>query len=71
MVYGCDDIEFELAVRRRLKDAGVNLDFLDTRSIEFFERCDDASLLACAGGSVYKEMGEITALCLQVQACQF
>jgi len=64
VVYGCDDVEFELAVRSCLKDAGVDFDLLDTRPVELLERCDNAGLLACAGRSVYEEMREITALCL-------
>ena len=64
VVYGCDDVEFELAVRGRLEDAGVDLDLLDTRAVEFFERCNDTRLLACPRRSIDQKMGEVTALCL-------
>lgn len=46
MVYGGDDIEFELAVGGSLEDACVDLDLFDTRTVEFFEGCDDACLLS-------------------------
>lgn len=46
MVYGCYDVELELAVRGRLEDARIDLDLLDTGTIEFFKGCDNASLFA-------------------------
>lgn len=71
MVYGRDDVEFELSVCSGLENAGVDFDLLDTRAIELLERCNNASLLACARGSVYEEMGKVTALCLPSPSCQF
>jgi hypothetical protein len=64
VVYGCDDVEFELAVRGCLEDTGVDLDLLDTRAVEFFERCYDTRLLACTRRSIDQKMREVTALCL-------
>jgi hypothetical protein len=66
VVYGSDDVEFELAVRRGLEDACVDLDFFDTRAVEFFQRSDDARLLSCTGGSVHEEMWKVAALCLYI-----
>ena len=64
MVYGCNDVEFELAVRGCLKDTGVDLYLLDTRAVELFERCNDTRLLACTRRSIDEKMREVTTLCL-------
>lgn len=65
MIYRGNNVEFEFAVRGRLEDTRVNLDFLDTGPIEFFERRNNARLLACSGRAVYEEMWEVTALRLR------
>lgn len=64
MIYGGDNVEFELAVRCGLEDTRIDLDLFDTRAIEFFEGCDDARFLACSRRAVYEEMREVAALCL-------
>lgn len=45
-----------------MEDASVYFDLFDAGPIEFFEGRDDAGFLACAGRSVYEEMGEVAAL---------
>jgi hypothetical protein len=47
-----------------LKDAGIDFDFFDTGTVEFFEGGYDASLLASAGGSVDQEVRKVPRLCL-------
>lgn len=69
VVNGCDNIEFEFTVRGGLEDASINLDFLDSWAVEFFEGCDYTCLLACTRRAIDKEMGEITALCLDEMFC--
>jgi hypothetical protein len=64
VVYRGDNVELELAVRRGLEDASVDLDLLDTWAIELFQGCDDAGFLAGAGGTVDEEVGEVATLCL-------
>lgn len=64
MVYGRDDVELELAVCGGLENACIDLNLLDTGSIELFERCDDACLLACARRTVDEEVWKVAALCL-------
>jgi hypothetical protein len=64
VVYGCYNVEFEFAIGSGLENARVDLDLFDTRAIEFFEGCDDASLFAGTGWTVYEEMWEVAALCL-------
>jgi hypothetical protein len=53
VVYGGDDVEFELSVRAGLEDARVDLDLLNARPEEFFEGRYDAGFLAGAGWAVY------------------
>ena len=65
MVEGSDNVEFKFAVRGGLEDARIDFNLFDTGAVEFFERRNNARLLACARGTVYKEMWEIAALCLQ------
>lgn len=65
MVDGCDDVELKLAVAAGLEDTGVDLDLLNARTVELAEGCNDASLLAGAGGAVDEKMGEVAALCLK------
>lgn len=64
MVYGSDNVEFELAVRGSLEDTCIDFDLFNTGAIEFFEGCDDTRLLTCSRRAVYEEMGEVAALCL-------
>jgi hypothetical protein len=47
-----------------LKDAGIDFDFLDAGTVEFFEGCYDAGFLTSAGGSVDEEVREVARLCL-------
>lgn len=65
MVYGCDNVEFELAVCGRLENTSVDLDLFDTRTVQLLESRNNAGLLACARRSVNEEVREVTALCLQ------
>jgi hypothetical protein len=60
------NIKFEFAAAAGLEDARIDLDLLYSRSIELFQCSDNTGLLACAGGSVDKEMREVAALCLKV-----
>jgi len=64
MVYGRDDIEFEFAARSRLEDPRINFYLFDAGTVEFFESCYDARLLACARGAIDEKMGKVTALSL-------
>lgn len=64
MVYGGHNVEFEFAITAGLKHSRVNLDLLDTRSVELLECCNNACFLAGTRGTVDKEMWEITTLCL-------
>jgi hypothetical protein len=48
-----------------LEDAGVDLDFLDAGTVEFFEGGYDTSLFASAGGPVDEEVREVARLCLE------
>lgn len=65
VVYGGDDVEFELSVACCLEDSVVDLDSLDAGAIEFFEGGNCASFLACTGWSIHEKMWEITALGLR------
>lgn len=62
MIDGSDNVEFEFTVRGGLEDTCINLDLFDTRAVEFFESCNNARLLACAGRPVHEEMWEVAAL---------
>lgn len=64
MVYRCDNVEFQLAIGSRLKDTRIDLDFLDSRPVQFAKCCDDSSLFACAGRAIDEEMREIATLSL-------
>jgi hypothetical protein len=66
VINGGYDVELELAIRRSLEDARIDLDLFDAGPIELFESRDDAGLLACTGGAIDKEMWEVAALCLQL-----
>jgi hypothetical protein len=68
VVYGSDNVEFEFTVRGGLEDACIDLDLFDTGAIEFFECCNNARLLSCAGRAIYEEMWEVAALCLHNDA---
>jgi hypothetical protein len=48
-----------------LEDAGIDFDFLDAGTVEFFEGGYDASLFASAGGSVDEEVRKVARLCLE------
>ena len=69
VVDGGDDVEFELAVRRRLEDAGVDFDLLDAGAVEGAEGGDDAGLLAGAGRAVHEEVREVGGLGLEGAVC--
>ncbi len=60
------DVEFEFAVGSGLEDAGVDFYLLHAWAVEFFEGCNDAGLLACAGRAVHEQVREVTGLCLGV-----
>jgi hypothetical protein len=47
-----------------LEDAGIDFDFFDTGTVEFFEGGYDAGLFASAGGPVDQEVWEVARLCL-------
>ena len=64
MIYRCDDVELELAVRRGLEDSGIDLDLLDPRTVKFLQCSDYTSLFACTGGAIDEEMREVSALSL-------
>jgi hypothetical protein len=68
VVYGSDDVEFEFAVRRGLEYARVDLDLLDTWTVELFQRGDDARFLPGTGRTIDEKMWEVTALCLEGRA---
>jgi len=65
VVNGGYDVEFEFAIRSCLKDTRIDLDLLDTGTVELLEGCNDARLLASARWTVYEEMWEVTALRLK------
>jgi hypothetical protein len=65
VVHGGYDIKLELAICSGLEDTRVDFDLFDTGTVEFFEGCDDASLLTGARGTVDEEMWEIAALGLR------
>lgn len=48
------DVEFYLSVAGCLEDAGIDLDFLDARAVEFLEGGDDAGFLPGTGRTVDK-----------------
>ena len=62
VVDGCDNIEFELSIRRCLEDPGINLDLFYARTVELSESRYDTSLLTGARGSVYEQMRKVSAL---------
>lgn len=63
-----DDIELQFAIGGGLKDARVDLDLLNPRTVELFECCDYPSLLASSRRTVDQEVREISTLCLQLSA---
>lgn len=52
VIDGCDDVEFEFAVRGRLEDSRVDFDLLDAGAVEGAEGGDDTGFLAGARGAV-------------------
>lgn len=52
VVDGGDDVEFKLAVACRLEHSRVDLDLLDSRSVQFFQCRNDTCFLACSGRSI-------------------
>lgn len=67
VIYGGDNIEFELSIRSSLENACVDLDLFDTGAVQFFQRSYNPGLLASARGSVDEQMWEISALSLGKQ----
>ncbi len=65
MVYRGYNVEFEFSIRCCLEYTCVNLDLLNTRSVELFECSDDTCLLSGAGWPVNEEMWKVTALRLR------
>lgn len=62
MIHGCDNVEFEFAVRGCLENARINLDLLNAGTVELAEGGDNAGFLAGTGWSVDEEVGEVAAL---------
>lgn len=48
-----------------MEDARIDLDLLNAGPKELFQGCDDACFLAGTGRTVYKQVREIAALCLE------
>ena len=64
MVYRRHDVEFELAVRRRLEDARVDFDLFGAGAVEGFQEAEDTGFFASARGPVEEEVREVAAVCL-------
>lgn len=65
-----DDVEFEFAVACGLENACVDLDLLDSRTIELFQCGYDPCLLASSRGAVDEKVREISTLGLcSVSGC--
>jgi len=64
VVDGGNNVEFEFTVRGGLEDTRIDLDLLDTGTVEFFESGNNARFLACTRRAVYEEMWKVPALCL-------
>jgi len=52
MVYGGDDVEFQFAARRCLKDARIDLNLLGTGTVECTQSGKDAGFLASTTGPI-------------------